>query len=358
MIIQRYNASIRSISWKWSKVLSKVWLSLRYMVDNRRKASWSSIFSFFVAGVLLFLAFRGANWNEMANTVWRSQLDYMALAFMILSASYFVRSLRWRLLLSAEKIIAPFTVFWGTVVGYLGNSFLPARAGELIRSVMIGRSANISKSYVLATALTERITDAMILVLIGLVALISLERLPGWLLIAAQAMAVLGVVSLVGLFVISRLERFLRKALFWFPLPDGLRTRAVASLQEFLLGIRAFQHPGRALSFVGLTMVIWLMDAAMAIGVGRAMNLTLVLPQALILLTALGLASALPSTPGYVGIYQFVAVTILPIFSFSQSEALAYIIAFQAMSYSVVVLWGSVGLWRLGVATSDISATV
>jgi len=32
---------------------------------------------------------------------------------------------------------------------------------------------------------------------------------------------------------------------------------------------------------------------------------------ALLVLTALGLSSALPSTPGYVGIFQFVAVTVL-----------------------------------------------
>jgi len=78
----------------------------------------------------------------------------------------------------------------------------------------------------------------------------------------------------------------------------------------------------------------------MVIELGRALNLTLPLKGALLLLTALGLESALPSTPGYVGIYQFVAVTVLAPFHFSRSEALVYIITFQIVNYAVLIVMG------------------
>ena len=51
---------------------------------------------------------------------------------------------------------------------------------------------------------------------------------------------------------------------------------------------------------------------------------------AMLLLTGMGLGSALPSTPGYVGIYQFVAVTVLTPFGISRDAALAYILVAQA----------------------------
>ncbi len=87
-----------------------------------------------------------------------------------------------------------------------------------------------------------------------------------------------------------------------------------------------------------------------AIIVARALNLPpLNLMQALLLLMALGLSSAVPSTPGYIGVYQFVAVTLLPLFSFSQSQALTYVIVMQGLGYVVVILWGLLGLWRLNV---------
>jgi len=96
-----------------------------------------------------------------------------------------------------------------------------------------------------------------------------------------------------------------------------------------------------------LTLIIWLMDAAAALVIARSLSLTLTITEALFFMTALALSSALPSTPGYLGVYQFVAVTVLPVFGFSPSEALAYLIAFQAAAYVVVVIWGLWGMWRL-----------
>ena len=52
------------------------------------------------------------------------------------------------------------------------------------------------------------------------------------------------------------------------------------------------------------------------------------------------------STPGYVGIYQFVAVTVLQPFGFSRTDAIAYILVAQALLYVVIGFWGSLGLWR------------
>jgi uncharacterized membrane protein YbhN (UPF0104 family) len=96
--------------------------------------------------------------------------------------------------------------------------------------------------------------------------------------------------------------------------------------------------------------MIWLMDSLVAISVAWALNLSLTLPKALLLLAALGLSSAAPSTPGYVGIYQFVATTIPIPLGYSRSEALAFIITFQATIYSAVIVWGSTGFWQLGKA--------
>src|SRR5438093_13389991 len=106
---------------------------IRSIGENRRASRWLLLLALLLAGALLFLAFRGVAWHDMLVTVRQGHLDYLALAALILSASYFIRGLRWRILLSAEKHIGPLTVFWATVVGYLGNNFLPARAGELIR---------------------------------------------------------------------------------------------------------------------------------------------------------------------------------------------------------------------------------
>jgi len=99
-----------------------------------------------------------------------------------------------------------------------------------------------------------------------------------------------------------------------------------------------------------LTVVIWVSDACGVLAGARALGLTISFRVALLLLTGLGLGSALPSTPGYVGIYQFVAVTVLTPFGVGRDEALAYILVAQAMASVVLVVFGLPGLYRLRAA--------
>jgi glycosyltransferase 2 family protein len=314
-----------------------------------RISRWSLILSLLFAAAFLYLAFHGASWEGMVGTARQGRMSLLILSFFLQSLSYIVRGWRWHVLLRIEKYISPLIVFWAMMIGYVGNNFLPARAGELIRSAMIGRSAQISKTYALATIFTERLIDMAVLVLICLGMLIFLKEMPGWL---ASALPILGVVVLAGLaalFFIPRHEHWLKT---WLPsvlLPESLRDPASQLLGKFFIGLHIFQHPSQALRFLGLTLMIWLIDSWVAIEVASAFNLTLTFMGALLLLGGLGLASMIPSTPGSIGIFQFVAVTVLVLFNFTRSEALVYIIALQAVVYAVVTVGGLIGLWRLGV---------
>lgn len=304
-----------------------------------------------LAAVLLVLAFRGVNWAAMGTRLRQGRLDVLALAFVTVTTSYFLRGLRWRILLSADRPVGPLTTFWGTTAGYLGNNFLPARAGELIRSALVARKTGIGVSYVLATALVERVLDVGALVLISTAAVAALgtATMPAWLVAATRVMAVLAVGGILVFFVLPRIQPQLERLLGRIVRAEGLRQRLSELLAQAMLGLRAVQSVRRASGFVALTGLIWLADAISMIIVARAFSLALALPQALLLVAALGLSSAAPSTPGYVGIFQFVAVTVLAPFGFARDEALAFILGAQAVMYAVVILWGTCGLWNLGV---------
>src|SRR5262249_32374170 len=103
--------------------------------------------------------------------------------------------------------------------------------------------------------------------------------------------------------------------------------------------------------FAFLTAVIWLSDAAGTVAGARGLGLHFSLPVALLLLTGLGLGSALPSTPGYVGGYQFVAVSVLMPLWFTTGAALAYTLVFQALNYAVLIALGMPSLYWIQSAT-------
>lgn len=320
------------------------------MKSRRDKASLISlVVALALAALLLVLAFRGVDWAAMWSRIRQARIELLALAFLTATVSYFIRGLRWRILLSADRPVSPLTAFWGICAGYLGNNFLPARAGELVRSALIARKTGIGVSYVLATAVVERVLDVVALVLISAGAVAALGSVPDWLVAATRVMAILAVAGLAAFYVLPRIHRQLEWLLARLVRAAGLRERLAGLLAQALLGLRSVQSAPRAGGFAGLTAVIWLMDAITLMIVAQAFSLALALPQALLLLAALGLASAAPSTPGYVGIYQFVAVTVLAPFGFTRAEALAFILGAQAVTYVVVIVWGLLGLWSLGV---------
>jgi uncharacterized protein (TIRG00374 family) len=235
-------------------------------------------------------------------------------------------------------------VFSATAAGYFGNNFLPARAGELVRTFMVSSRSGLNNAYVLATALSERVADAIALVAISSLVLLTLPNPPGWLANAARPVAILGLAAVAMIVVLPRLESLFQKILDRLPVPAAVRIKLKAILEQALRGMRTFHNVKRLLAFVGLTAVIWTIDALVSMSVGWALGLPISVPMAFLLLAGLGLGSALPSAPGYVGVYQFVAVSVLTPFGIDRADAIAFILVGQVLQYLMVGFWGALGI--------------
>lgn len=313
----------------------------------RARNWWSRIAGAVLAVVLLYFSLRGIEWRRVWGLILEAHWQYMLVAALLTAGTYFLRSLRWRVLLNASADFPVTTVFWATMAGYLGNNFLPARAGEFIRTLLISGRSSLSKTYVLTTALMERVSDAIVLVLCGSVILLGVDQKPAWMNDVSRSITIAATLGALTIAVLPYIDGLVRRILGRLPLPHALRDRLCELVEQIVLGLRAFHHVGRFLQFSVLTVLIWAGDAAgVVIGVhvvGAHVSFTV----ALLLLVGLGLSSALPSTPGYVGIYQFVTVTVLGPFGIDRNSALAYIILSQASGYVLVLLLGGPAFYYL-----------
>jgi uncharacterized protein (TIRG00374 family) len=220
---------------------------------------------------------------------------------------------------------------------------------------MVGQRGGISKSFSLATALTERIADAVILVVVCAAALSSMGHLPDELVQAMRVMAGVGAAGAVLVFLAPRVSSLVHQAIQRLPLSATIRAKLDGMAGSFLTGAGALQNPARLAQFLGFSVVLWSLDTLVGLLIARAFGLDLNPAQVFVLLAALGIASAVPSTPGYVGVYQFVAVTVLVPFGLSDSQAIAYILAFQGIQYLGITFWGLIGLWSPGGQRGEIA---
>ena len=299
-----------------------------------------------LAAALLIYSLRGVDWPEVGGLFKRASPAPLLLASAIASTTLFLRAVRWRILLVAGGEVSVPTAFWATAAGYLGNNFLPARAGEIVRTAIISTQTRLVPAFVLATALAERIADAVALILISAIVLFIVPAPPGWMRGAARTAALVGLLGAAGIAVLPFLHPVVRRTVMRLPLSESIRGRLLTAAGHALDGLRTFHDPGRIAAFVGVTIVIWYLDAMGSVLAASALGLTMSLPVAFLLIAGLSVGSALPSTPGYVGIYQFVAVTVLTPFGFTRSDAIAFILLAQAMMYVVIGAWGGAALLR------------
>ncbi len=317
--------------------------------ESKTKAPkrWLIVLSFLLAAFFLWLALRDLDWRVFFEKLQNAHYAYLPLLLLWSSATFFIRAWRLRILLSAERTLPLSNVFFANMAGYLGNNLLPARAGELIRAAYLGKRNPISASYALAAGLVERLMDMIALIILGAAALSLNGVLSPAFQNALRSVSILGIIGLLILFSLPRFEALLARLLANAPLlKESHKEKASAFLHQFNGGLRALNHAPRVLQFILLTALVWLLDAVGNVFLAYILNLRLTLSQSFVLLAALGLSSAIPSTPGYVGVYQFVAIAALTPFGVSQADALAFIIVSQIFGYLVVGLWGLSALWR------------
>jgi uncharacterized protein (TIRG00374 family) len=297
-----------------------------------------------LAAALLFYSLRGIDWREVGRILSAASMPLLAICIVLTSATLFLRACRWRVLLNSTLRVSMARAFWATAAGYFGNNFLPARGGELVRTYMIA-SRPRELAFVLTTALAERVADALALVTIASILLLVHPIASGWMAGAARPVALVAIAAVVAIGIVPLFGVFFERIIARLPLPARVRDVLHHAVEQGMAGLRAFHDVRRLSEFLALTVVIWTGDAITTVIGAAALGLHMSAVVAFLLLAGLGLGSALPSTPGYVGIYQFVAVSVLTPFGFSRTQAIAYILIAQALSYVVMGVWGALAFW-------------
>src|SRR5437867_3321207 len=188
-----------------------------------RRVRWSWIQAMALAAILLYFSLRGVDWARVWQEIAGAQWRFLAGGGGFMCLGLLLRSLRWRLLLNAKAHCSVIEVFCATVVGYLGNNFLPARAGELVRTLIISGRSPLSKTYVLTTALSERLVDAIALVLWSSVILLEIGRKPLWMEEISRTAAIAAAVGAVALAILPHTERLCRRLINRIRMPPGVR---------------------------------------------------------------------------------------------------------------------------------------
>lgn len=139
------------------------------------------------------------------------------------------------------------------------------------------------------------------------------------------------------------------------PLPSGTGARLRSLAELFLGGLAALGGAGATLRIFGLSILAWLFEAGMYYLLMFAFPLTSSFPLAALTTAVANLGTLIPSSPGYVGVFDFIGRSVLAQFGVPETAALAYVLVVHAVLVVPVTLLGFWYAWREGVSLARVS---
>ena len=84
--------------------------------------------------------------NQVLSVLSQANWAWVAAGIALYLVPTWLRALRWKLLLKPLKEVSLPTVTSVMVIGYMGNNIYPARAGEVLRSILLKQKEDIEIS--------------------------------------------------------------------------------------------------------------------------------------------------------------------------------------------------------------------
>jgi uncharacterized protein (TIRG00374 family) len=323
------------------------------------KSSWANrkfCLGLLSSVVFLALAMQQVDWHRTAATF--QEVDWLLVCLGILAAvaTIVTFAFRWRLLLSNTAQLSVNDTFSYITIGYLANIIFPLRLGELARAMLLGKRHGISASLVFGSVVLERTLDLLTVLILALGISFVMEIPPiiraGMMILAGTGFVVLGALLL--------LSRSGNCILRWLAGLSALAPALVAQrigmlVERFGEGLAALRH-GRELGLVlGLSALAWVIAGAATASYIAAFHLHAPWYAGFFVLTVTNLGSAIPSSPGFLGVYHYLAVLALSVWVPDRSEALAYAIGTHGISVLINILLGCACLAREGIAFRSIA---
>lgn len=299
-----------------------------------------------VAAVFVYLTFGQLHWNEIEAVLESASMPPLLFALAALTAGFFVRILRWWWMLRAlepelrlHQCARPF------LVSIAVNNTMPLRAGDLVRAFGFTHALRSPPMRVIGTLVVERVLDMFVLLAFFFVGLLG---------VAAGAFpqafvttgAVLGTLCLAGILVLilvpDRLERSFLGLLQTRPLAkQPWKDRATALVEEFFAGLSLLRSPVRALQLLALSLVAWTLEGTMFAAVAWSLQTDASPLGPWFALSTGTLATLLPSSPGYVGTFDYFAMLGLVGYGASRTAAAAFALLVHLILWLPVTLVGA-----------------
>jgi uncharacterized protein (TIRG00374 family) len=296
-----------------------------------------------VTAAFLWLLVQGLDIEAIRYIFSDISFPFLALALIFLASGYTVRIVRWWLMLRAfEPDLSFRSCVWPFLTSIAVNNVLPFRAGDALRVLGFRQQLRSPVVRVLGTLVIERVLDLVTLLFFFFLGLLALPSgvFPERFVFGAIWLAGLSI-GAVLILLTPWLGRIIdRIASHSFFTSRNITDTVVNHGANFVEAISLVRSPARLVVLLGLSVLTWTFEGAVFATVAASLNAA-VNPLGPWFSMGTGtLATLIPSSPGYVGTFDYFAAEGLEAYGATPEVSVAFALTVHAVLWAPLTASG------------------
>lgn len=303
--------------------------------------------------ILIVLWLFTFDFSHFTETLRNLKLSYVALAGLFYLSAYFIRSVRWNLLLRKQTKLSYKDTWLISAAGNWLNYLIPIRAGEVVKAVLVRKLKSVSAISVMPSIFIDKFFDTLgiffVLLLIPFVGISASKGLNILIILLILMFVIIFGILILAVTHKSRITSILQVLFSW--LPVKFRSKINHLIVLFIDGLNIFEHRRRVIVYaVLLTALGVLFDGLYFYLMFIAFNQN---PGFLIVLfgyTLINLSYVLPQPPAQLGSNEWMMIIIFSLgFGLTRNIASAIMVFAHLFTACIISVLGILGFSYAGI---------
>lgn len=279
--------------------------------------------------ILLALSLRHLDAGALGTALRSASPAYIAAAMGAMALVYLAQALRWRVILDGAA--APSRCVEWVVGSVAVNNVVPGRLGDVLRVEWVARGAALPRTRAAASVVVDRGFDVLTLVAALALTYPFMHR-AAWL---DRVVVSAGALGLVVVAVFAAVHVYARRS------GRDSTGRARRLLLDASRAAGEMVRGRRAAAAFLLSCTAWLAWGFGAWLVARSLGLELSVVEVAFATAVINLGVAIPSSPGFIGTYQWLGMSTLGLVGVGNVHAFAFSVLMHAVWYLPTTLVGA-----------------
>jgi uncharacterized protein (TIRG00374 family) len=329
---------------------------------------WQIWFGILISAIFLYLVLRKIDFPQLWQVLITANYWWLIPGVAVYFVALWVRSWRWHYLLRPLKAIPTRTMFPIVTMGYAFNNIFPARAGEVLRAIVLKHKEDVPISASLATIIIERVFDGIVMLAFVFVNLSELTRLTsvsidfGRFKFGIQEVAIWGSIAFFGvlaIFLVAAMfpvstDRLVTRLVEHF-VPIRIREKTLGISRRFLEGLKSLSSPVDVLMVFITSVLIWLLETVKYWFVMHAFSFSISFFALMLMNGVVNLATTIPSAPGYLGTFDLPGIAVLQAYNIPNEVAASYTFVLHFALWFPVTALGLYYMVREGISWKEVT---